>query len=150
MVLTSILDILRFAVEREEDAIRAYGDLAQSAVDPVVRTLLLELQVEEKNHKRLLLNVIEGKAEALEIPKVEDLMLSDYLIAEPLDAASNIQEYLIFAAKKEALAAELYTRQRDATSDPELRRLFAFLIQQEMAHKLKLETEYEKQVLQED
>jgi rubrerythrin len=148
MVLTSILDILRFAVEREEDAIRAYGDLAQSAVDPVVRTLLLELQVEEKNHKRLLLNVIEGKAEALEIPKVEDLMLSDYLIAEPLD--SNIQEYLIFAAKKEALAAELYTRQRDATSDPELRRLFAFLIQQEMAHKLKLETEYEKQVLQED
>jgi len=150
MALTSTLDILRFAIEREEDAIRAYGDLAQGAVDPVVRALLLELQAEEKDHKRLLQNIVDGKAEALDIPHVEDLKLSDYLIEEPLDPVSGFQDLLIHAAKKEALAAELYARLRDATSDPELRRLLAFLIQQEKAHKLKLEQEYEKQILQED
>ena len=150
MAMTSTSDILRFAIEREEDAFRAYGELARGAVDPVIRALLLDLQAEEKDHKRLLQNILDGKAEALDIPDVEDLKLSDCLIDEPLDPAGGFQDLLIHAAKKETLAAELYGRLRDATSDPELRRLLAFLIQQEKVHKLKLEQEYEKQVLQED
>jgi len=150
MAMTSTSEILRFAIEREEEAFRAYGDLARGAADPGIRTLLLELQAEEKDHKRLLQNILDGRAEALAAGAVPDLKLSDYLIDEPLDPAAGFQDLLIHAAKKEALAAELYGRLRDATADPELRRLLAFLIQQEKAHKLKLEQEYEKQVLPED
>lgn len=150
MALTSTLDILRFAIEREDDAARGYGDLAQGTDDPVLRGLLLELQSEERNHKRLLQNIVDGRAPAFEGAEVPDLKISDYLLEEPLDASSGFQDLLIFAAKKEEHAAELYGRLRDAASDPELRRLLAFLIQQEKAHKLKLEEEYEKRVLTED
>jgi rubrerythrin len=150
MDFTTTLDILRFAIEREDEAARAYSDLAFGAADPVLRGLLLELQSDEKNHKRLLQNIVDGKAEALEVGEVQDLQISDYLLEEPFGASSSIQDLLIFAAKKEEKAAELYGRMRDAAADPELRRLLVFLVQQEKGHKLKLEQIYEKEVLQED
>ncbi len=150
MTFASTAEILRFAIEREEEAVQSYGDLARDAADPVLKTLLLELQTEEKNHKRLLENIVDGKAMAFTDREIPDLKLSDDVIEEPLGPDSGFQDLLIFAARKEAKAIELYSGLRDAASDPEFRRLLAFLIQQEKGHKLRLEQEYEKQILQED
>jgi rubrerythrin len=150
MTFASTTDILRFAIEREEEAAQSYAEIAREAADPVVRTLLLELQSEEKNHKRLLENIADGKAAALTVREVPDLKLSDPLVEEPIGPESGFQDLLIHAARKEAQAVELYTGLRDAASAPEFRRLLAFLIQQEKTHKLRLEQEYEKQILQED
>jgi rubrerythrin len=146
----SVTDILDFAIEREEDAARAYGELARDASDPAAKVLLSELQTEEKNHKRLLQNIMDGKACALPSREVQDLKISDYLVEEPLDAQSGFQDLLIHAARKEAKAVQFYTCLWDLASDPEFRRLLTFLIQEESKHKLKLEQEYEKQILQED
>lgn len=150
MSFASTTDILRFAIEREEEAAQSYAEIAREAADPVVRTLLLELQSEEKNHKRLLENIADGKAAALTVREVPDLKLSDPLVEEPIGPESGFQDLLIHAARKEAQAVELYTGLRDAAADPEFRRLLSFLIQQEKTHKLRLEQEYEKQILQED
>ena len=150
MTFASTAEILRFAIEREEEAALSYGDLARDAVDPVVKALLLELQTEERNHKRLLENITDGKAVTVADQEVPDLKLSEDVVEEPLGPDSGFQDLLIFAARKEAQAVELYSGLRDAASDPEFRRLLAFLIQQEKSHKLRLEQEYERQILQED
>ena len=141
-------DFIEFAIKREEEAIKAYGDIAGIAKTPGLKKLLLDLQGEERNHKELLQNITEEKIESLKIKEVTDLKISDYLIEEPPNPEMNFQDLLILAAKKEQKAVDLYSDLERKVSRKELKKLFAFLIQQEKSHKLKLEEEYEKHVLE--
>jgi rubrerythrin len=141
-------DFIEFAIKREEEAIKAYGDLADIAKTPGLKKLLLDLQEEERNHKKLLQDITEEKVESLEIKEVDDLKISDYLIEEPPSPDMNFQDLLILAAKKEQKAVGLYSDLERKVSKKELKKLFEFLIQQEKSHKLKLEEEYEKHVLE--
>jgi rubrerythrin len=141
-------DFIKFAIKREEEAIKTYGDIASIAKTPGLKKLLLELQEEEKNHRKLLQNITEEKIELLEIKEVTDLKISDYLVEETPSADMNFQDLLILAAKKEQKAVDLYSDLERKVTKKELKKLFEFLIQQEKAHKLKLEEEYEKHVLE--
>jgi rubrerythrin len=141
-------DFIEFAIKREEEAIKAYGDLADIAKTPGLKKLLLDLQEEERNHKKLLQDITEEKVESLEIKEVDDLKISDYLVEEPPSPDMNFQDLLIFAAKKEQKAVDLYSDLERKVSKKELKKLFELLIQQEKSHKLKLEEEYEKHVLE--
>jgi len=150
MQFTNFQDILDFAIKREEEAIQGYRKMREIAKTPGIEKLLAELQEEERNHKNLLENVNLEKIDALEIHEVTDLKISDYLIEEPLEAEMTFQDLLIFAAKKEQKAVELYTKMGQKVGSEELKKLFDFLIEQEKTHKLKLEDEYEKHVLEWD
>lgn len=141
-------DFIEFAIKREEEAIKAYGEIAGIAKTPGLKKFLLDLQDEEKNHKKLLQDITEEKIESLEIKEVADLKISDYLIEEPPSADMNFQDLLILAAKKEQKAVDLYSDLERKVTEKELKKLFEFLIQQEKSHKLKLEEEYEKHVLE--
>ena len=148
--MTTIAEILKFAIQREEEAARAYGELARTTTDTGLKGLLLDLQIDEVNHHKLLLELVGADDLPQMGSAVPDLKISDYLIDEPINADSRMQDILIFAAKKEAKAAELYDRLLGQSSNPKHRRLFQFLSQQEKTHKLKLEQTYEQQVLQEN
>ena len=150
MDFSSFDKIIEFAIAREEDAIQAYGEMSGRAKVPGLKNLLLELQSEEKNHKKLLEGINKNELMNLEIKDVLDLKISDYLVEEPLSENVTFQDLLIFAAKKEQKAVELYTVMRDRLDQPEFIKLFDYLIEQEKNHKLKLETEYDDSVYQED
>lgn len=150
MGLNAFKEIIEFAIRNEEKAIHSYGSLAEIARTPGLKKLLLELQEEEKNHKKLLQEIKEEKIESLEIEEVTNLKISDYLVEEPPGSDMSFQDILILAAKKEQKAVELYSDMERKVENKELKRLFEFLIQQEKSHKLKLEEEYEKHVLEED
>jgi rubrerythrin len=150
MELKSFDEIVKFAISREEAAIKAYGDMGEKAQFPGLKELLLELQEEEKNHKRLLENISAGQIQEYDIKDVTDLKISDYLTEEPPADDMTFQDLLIIAAKKEQEAVELYSTLERNADDEELKKLFQFLIQQEKSHKLKLESEYEKHVLEDD
>ncbi len=150
MGLDAFNEIIEFAIRNEEKAIYSYGSLAEIARTPGLKKLLLELQEEEKNHKKLLQEITKEKIESLEIEEVTDLKISDYLVGEPPGSDMSFQDLLILAAKKEQRAVELYSDMERKVKNKELKRLFEFLIQQEKSHKLKLEEEYEKHVLEED
>jgi rubrerythrin len=141
-------DFVEFAIKREEEAIKAYGEIAGIAKTPGLKKLLLDLQEEEKNHKKLLQNITEEKVDSLEIKEVTDLKISDYLVEEPPSPDMNFQDLLILAAKKEQKAVDLYSDMERKVTETELKKLFQFLVQQEKTHKLKLEEEYEKHVLE--
>jgi len=146
----SVKDILTFAIRREVEAAQGYGEMAARASTPGLRELLLELKGEEESHRRLLENMASGgisEAAALHPP---DMGLIDALEDVPLAADMTFQELLIFAARKEKKAEELYT---SLALRPELaahRQVFEFLASQERSHKLKLEAVYEERVLTED
>ena len=142
-------DIIQFAIQREEDACRAYGEMSEISETPGLKELLLELQAEEKKHKELLQGITSKDIGNLETNKVIDLKISDFLTEEPPTPDMTFQDLLIFAAKKEQQAVELYTSMKAAVNSAELKKMFDFFIEQEKEHKLKLETEYEKHVLEE-
>jgi rubrerythrin len=146
---SNFVDIILFAIKREEDAYRAYGEMSKVAETPGLKKLLLELQAEEKKHKELLQDITSEDIENLETHKVVDLKISDFLTEEPTTPDMTFQDLLIFAAKKEQQAVELYTGMKAAVKSDQFKKMFDFFIEQEKEHKLKLETEYEKHVLEE-
>jgi rubrerythrin len=150
MGFSTFNDVIVFAIRREEEAAKAYGEMMAMAKEESARKLLLDLQEEEKNHKRVLQGLTEARTTAASGKDVRDLKISDYLVDEPLEPAMNFQDLLIFAAKKEKKAVELYKGLAKEAGTKELKRLFEYLEKQEKAHKLRLELEYEKRVLWED
>jgi len=148
MELKDYNDIIKFAISREEAAIKAYGDMSKSAKTPGLKELLLELQEEEKHHKKLLQEITPDQIDSFKKEEVIDLKISDYLTEEPSSEDMNFQDLLIFAAKKEQDAVDLYTMLGESSESPDLKQLFDFLIIQEKTHKLKLEKEYEQHVLE--
>lgn len=150
MDLKSYEDIIKFAIGREEAAIDAYGDMSEIAKTPGLRELLLELQNEERNHKKLLEDITSEQIASFNTEEVIDLKISDFLTEEPPSEEMTFQDLLILAAKKEQQAVDLYTKLGEDSDNEDLKKLFDFLITQEKSHKLKLETEYEKHVLEDD
>lgn len=143
-------DIIAFAVERETEAAEGYGRMALRALTPGLKELLLELRREEESHRRLLEGLTAEAVAALSPAAVTDLRLVDGLADERLSEDMSLQELLIFAARKEGRAVELYeslARMAEAAGQD---RVFLFLAAQERSHKLKLETEYERQLLPEN
>jgi rubrerythrin len=145
----SVSDVLASAIQREIEAADSYGRMAGMTTTPGLRQFLMELKGEEENHRRLL----EGLAvERLAEPAAPaaDMGLSDAL--EDIAPAPDMtfQELLIFAARKEKTAEDLYA---GLARRPELAahiKMFEFLAGQERTHKIKLEAEYETYVLSDD
>jgi rubrerythrin len=150
MKFGSLKAVLDFAIEREEEAASNYGKLCQMASDQSAKRLLADLQREEQNHKRILQGLTPARVRASAAKDVKDLMISNYLVDEPLTAEMNFQDLLIFAAKKEKKAVDLYSDLAKKAMTKEQKALFEYLAKQEKAHKLRLELEYEKHVLWED
>jgi len=146
----TIDDILAFAIKKEEEAAVFYGTMIATARMPGLKRLLSELRDEEENHKKLLLELAEGPAVDQEPMKVTDLRISDYLVAEPPHPDMGFQDLLILAARKEQKDVQLYSALALRSSKNRHRKLFEFLAGQEKTHKLRIESEYEKQVLGED
>jgi rubrerythrin len=146
----SMSDIIAFAIGREIEAAEGYGRMAGMATMPGLRDLLLELKGEEENHRRLLENLTFARVEEGAAAPVADMGLSDALADVPPAPDMTLQELLIFAARKEKKAEDLYRGLARSSQVAEHRKIFEYIADQERTHKLKLETEYEKHVLSED
>lgn len=146
----SVAEIVAFAIGREIEAAGAYDRWAGLARTPGLRELLHFLRDQEVSHRRLLEGLDDEAIRRLEPAFVADLAIVDALDDEPLSGDMSVQEVLIFAARKEKQAAELYGSLARMAEGTDHQRLFLFLAGQEREHKLKLEAEYERYVLQEN
>ena len=146
----SVADIIAFAIQREIDAADGYAKIAGLATTPGLRQLADELRRQEESHRRLLEELPVETLRELGTSFIPDLHIVDALADEKLTSDMSIQEMLIFSVKKEAQAIALYDSlaRLDGASGHE--KTFRYLAGQEREHKLKLEAEYEKQVLQEN
>jgi rubrerythrin len=147
----SLADVIGFAIAREIEAAEGYAMMTDLAKTPGLRELLIFLRIEEESHRRLLEGLSEDMVQTLEPASVPDLRIVDSLAEEKLSGDMSLQDLLVFAAKKESRAAELYeSLARTAAPSGFYARIFRFLAGQERDHKLRLEAEYERHFLQEN
>lgn len=148
MKLTTIDQILDYAISNEEKAAALYHELAGNVERPGMREAFLHFAKEEEGHKARLLKIKEGEIPAVAAEKIANLGITE-ILEEP-ETAPNMtyQEALVFAMKAEKAAFTLYTKLSEMTSDAGLQRVFKGLAQEEAKHKLRFEIEYDDHVLE--
>lgn len=142
--------IINFAIEKEKEAADLYTRLIGMAKKPNAKTMFQELAAEEEKHKRFFEGLREDQIPDLPLRKVMDLKISDYLVDVEFKTDMEYQDILIMAMKREESAVKLYTDLASKVQEPKMNKLLQFMAQEESKHKLRLETEYDKNVLRED
>jgi desulfoferrodoxin-like iron-binding protein len=148
--MTSIESILEFAIDKEQEASDFYKDMSAKINRPEISKVLDSFAAEEMKHKARLLDVKAGNMDKFYKPsqdKVTDLKITDYLVDIPVKPDMNYQEALILAMKREKSAYRLYSDLSNMTSDEPTKDLFLSLAQEEAKHKLRLEMEYDENIL---
>jgi rubrerythrin len=143
-------EILKFAIQNEQDAVDLYTDLAQKAQSPAIKETFSQYAEEERGHKAKLERVRSGKKVMATNEKILDLKISDYTVGEKLGENPDYQSVLIFAMKAEKAAFKLYTELAARTGELEFEELFLGLAQEEAKHKLRFEIEYDDNILLEN
>jgi len=139
--------IMEMCIDQEQQAIDLYAMARDQAKDDASKQKFQELVDMETEHKVSLRNFELEKY--IELPPA-NLKVTDYLMEPLLSDNLNTQEILIIAAKREDKTAKMYQDLADHfASDSELNTFFQMMSDEELRHKHDLETEYEKEYLQE-
>jgi len=148
MELTTIDQILDYAIANEEKAAALYHDLAESVERPGMKEAFLHFAKEEEGHKARLLKIKQGEIPAVSEEKVASLGITEQLVEAETAPNMTYQEALVFAMKAEKAAFTLYTKLAEMTDDASFQRIFKSLAQEEAKHKLRFEIEYDDHVLE--
>jgi rubrerythrin len=146
--LTTIENILDYAISNEGKAAALYYELADKVERPGMREAFLHFAKEEEGHKARLIKIKEGKMPVVDDQKVADLGITEQLVEPEPAPQMTYQEALLFAMKAEKAAFVLYTKLAEVTSDAGLQRVFRNLAQEEAKHKLRFEIEYDDHILE--
>ena len=139
--------VVQFAIEKEIGAFHLYALCGRIAKYSGAKELFEELAKEEEGHRRLLENLSIGKVDQAKLEPVQDLRISDYLIEVECKPDSSYAEILRRVMKNEEHSVKLYNDLKASCRDEDLRKLFAFLAQEEAKHKLKFEKLYDEEIL---
>ena len=140
--LSSMNDVLDFAISGESKAAELYTKMAATADNPWMRKTLEGFAQEELQHHKKLKAVRAGRI-ALELEGVGDLGLAEKLDDVEPHPDMDYPELLVFAIKKENVSQGLYTRLASIFTEPELQETFLAIAEQEAEHKRRFEMEYE-------
>lgn len=143
-------EIILFAIRKEVEAATLYETYTNLASSEGVRQMFKDLQSEEQKHKKILENLKKEDVTRYRLKKVPDLKIGDYIQEEDYYPEMNYQEALLLAIKREKNSVRLYRDLSKGAEEPELKKIFLVLSQEESKHKLKLETEYDQRVLTEN
>lgn len=154
MVKQSLNSILEAAVKVEEQSYALYIMAQEKVSYPSSKELLKELAKEELKHKEKLLAIIGNQQKISELgthaKKIQDLKIVDVLKDTALSKDADYQRILVYAAKQEKATYEYYSSLALGFEDTEIGDLFSKLAQEELAHKNRLEREYDEYVLKEN
>jgi len=144
---SSVDDVVRFAIDKEEKSMEFYRKCAGKAKNPAIREFFEELAQEEQHHRDMLVALDPAAIGNIRLDRVEDLHISDYLMDAPFKEDITYQEALTLAMKKEEKAHAFYSGWKNKCLHEKTEKLFALLAQEEMKHKRKIETLYDDQIL---
>jgi len=146
----SVNEVLDFAIEKEEEARLFYLEWAEKLENKALREQFIIFSGEENKHKEKLQRVKSGSTFKPAAKQVTDLKIVDYLVDIAPTPGMDYQEALIVAMRREKAAFRFYSDLAAMAQDEGLRETFLALAQEEAKHKLRLETEYEKEIYTEN
>ncbi len=147
---SSLDEILDFAMNAEQEAVDFYTQLATQQKNQQIREVFLEFAREEVNHKARLQKIKDERLFDMEVEKVTDLKIADYVVRAKPSANMEYADALVLAMKKEKAAFKLYTALAERTDNLELSKVFKALAIEESKHKLRFELEYDEYVMREN
>ncbi|MCK5132110.1 MAG: ferritin family protein [Candidatus Sabulitectum sp.] len=136
-------EILDFAIDEEEDAVKFYAELAEKAVHSSMRKVFLLFANEEEGHKLELIAVKEGKKFQPDNKEILDLKISDYTVDVNIDHVESYEDALVVAMKKEEAACKLYLKLSEIVDSEDAKSIFKALAHEEAKHKLHFEIAYD-------
>jgi desulfoferrodoxin-like iron-binding protein len=146
----SVREILDFAIEKEEEARQFYLEWSNKLDNKALREQFVIFAGEENKHREKLQRVKSGSTFKPSAKQVTDLKIVDYLVDIVAAPGMDYQEALIVAMRREKASFKFYSDLAAIAEDEALRELFLALAQEEAKHKLRLETEYEKEIYSEN
>jgi rubrerythrin len=147
MELSSVEEILRFAIRKEVDA-AAYYQMMADRSNPGIKKLLEELAKEEEAHRKKLEHFDRKKIEKMTVKETKGLGISEWMEDAPFSSDMNYADLLRMAIKNEERSQHLYTSTAQRVTEPTLKKLLLVLAQEESTHKERLEKLYDKDVLE--
>jgi rubrerythrin len=148
--LSSVDEILKFAIDREQESADFYRDLATKMDRPAMKQTFETFAREELGHKAKLQAILSNKALLGSEKKILDLKLADYLVAAEAHSGMEYADALVLAMKREKAAFRLYADLADMTDNADLKTTLLGLAQEEAKHKLRFEVEYDEHVMTEN
>jgi rubrerythrin len=140
-------EAITFAIRKEAEAYNLYKTYSQLVKTPGLKTMFEELAQQEQKHREILEGVERKDVSDYKFKKIPDLKIGDYVEGEEFSPDMDYASALRLAIKREEFAHRLYNLMAERAEDPELKTLFLALAQEEAKHKLRLETEYDENVL---
>ncbi|MBN2125095.1 MAG: ferritin family protein [Deltaproteobacteria bacterium] len=138
-------EIVRFAIEKEEEAIAFYEEIASREPYSGIRETFEGFAGEERKHRELLADILKGKkgVSGYSFTWIPDLKRSNYMVEVEYEKGMPYPDVLRLAVKREEKALSLYNDLQEKAEGEELVLLFKMLCQEEAKHKLALESLYD-------
>jgi rubrerythrin len=143
-------EVITFAIRKEAEAYNLYKTYSQKVKTPGLKTMFEELTEQEQKHRQILEGVEKKDVSEYKLKKIPNLKIGDFVEKEEFSPDMDYASALRLAIKREEFSLRLYNQMAERGDDPELKRLFSVLAQEESKHKLRLETEYDENVLKWD
>jgi rubrerythrin len=147
MSLSTLEEVIQFAIEKEKNAQTFYRSAASLSHYPGIAPLFLEMAEEEEKHEKLLKELPDPSKLPDRSKPVPDLKISDFLVDLKFSSDMKYQDVMILAMKNEEKSLKFYQAWESKTQDPGLKKLFAFLVEEEAKHKYRLESIYDEKIL---
>lgn len=142
----SVDEILDFAIGKEKEAVTFYSDLSKKETTSSLKETFKELAQEEAKHVKMLTSLSKNKTaiDSYEEKEIADLKISDYLTEKEYEEGMPMEDIITLAMKREEMAVKLYKDLAAKSEDPETKKLFKLLVQEESEHKLAFEKMYDE------
>ena len=146
-MLSTYQEIIQFAIDKEKDDQTFYRSAAKLSQYPGIPSLFLELAAEEEKHQQLLEELPDPSTLPERSTPVPDLKISDYLVDQKFHKDMKYQDVMILAMKNEEKSLKFYRAWEARAEDPNQKKLFSYLGDQEAQHKYRLESIYDEKIL---
>jgi rubrerythrin len=145
MDFNSFEDLIRFAIEKEKDAVSFYEDARRQEIYAGAKEVFEEFAREERKHQSMLEGFLKGdyKVSDYAFKWIPDMKRSDYLVDIEYSPGMHYEDMLRLAMKREEKSLKLYNELAKKTGKKDLLKMFRVLSQEEAKHKLTLETLYD-------
>jgi rubrerythrin len=137
--ISSVDEILEFAISREVEANQLYIRMSKSIENPEMRKVCEDLAKEELEHKAKLELELMKKGEV-----VSDFNISNYVMDVGNEMDMDYERLLLFAIKKEQISIDLYNDLAAVVKDEESREVLSMLATEETEHRKQFEIEYDR------
>lgn len=145
---TDLSNIVAYAIEKEQEAMDFYLELADKAGRDEVAHELRKIAAMEKGHRDRLEKIqASGVIAGAQRESAPDLQIADYMVDQEPSDTMDWQDVIAIAMKRELAAQRLYTDLANLATDAAVKDLFQGLAKDEAAHKNYFETLWDDNVL---